>query len=222
VVSERAQAARDWGQSVHALVETHGDTREPALLRRLRAAGGRPGLEVLYPPEGRHEVTMSWEPSGWITAPALATRDEREAWKAARPETACTGTADYIGTVLGDPWLDDLKTGREVPDDPLELNQMRYYASYLARTTDRPVLVSLTHWPRYPADGKPRRVWAPRPWTPEDAVTFLNELEDARTRAARSRGLPEADARPGPHCFFCPSQHRCPELWGGTAIEVPR
>ena len=167
----------------------------------------------LWPPSGQHERAVGLcTVTGELDEFWAPTSDGRDVWKLAKDDRWVVGTCDYDCGVLERWWVDDLKTGREVSADPLELAQMRFYATWFALRYKTPVLVSLTHWPRSPASAPPKRIFAKRPWSVLDAEEFVETLEKARLAIARSRGLKVADARPGSHCSWCPTMERCPEL----------
>jgi hypothetical protein len=209
--------AAKWGTAVHEWAETGRIPEEYEKLfeRRLRALK-KAGLsrEDFWPEGGRHEVAVAL---GMVNGVPVVeefegTLEERDAWKAAQPEYMAVGTTDYFGDLLGVPVVKDLKTGREVADNPLDTAQQQFYATYLSLKLNAPEVHSaFVHWPRYPADGVPYHVWAPRPWTYMQAVVFLEELEEARRRTLRSRERSRGpDARPGSHCQWCKAAAACP------------
>jgi hypothetical protein len=117
---------------------------------------------------------------------------------------------------MGRPWVDDLKTGNPdyLPADPWDLWQMRVYATIALMLSggDR-VYVTLTRWPRYPADGVPKQ---DRPRVVHRDEVFgltLPTLELIRQRRLRSLDKPETV--PGEHCRFCLAQPGCPEYTTG-------
>jgi hypothetical protein len=232
---DRAQKAADWGTIIHSWKETgqwplalsgRWAGKVPLMFQRRQAnlaAAGKDRLD-LWPADGRHEVSYALNTStltvGTYYDPT-ATQEQREAWKKGHGDEWLTGTADYVGDVLGRPWVDDLKTGNReyLPADPWELWQLRMYALCEAILTGAgTVLVSITSWPQYPADVLPIRVWAE-----VTRATLLDEvastLEQARVLAMASRR--KLDARPGVHCgrwvdrqgevhYLCDSAINCP------------
>lgn len=221
VVGEPSYASK-WGTAFHFWKETgefpHTDNSRTAKayadrLEVLEEAGK--SREGLWPTVGQHERAVAIALIDGV--PKLEeygapTADGRDAWKMSKDERYCVGTCDYDCGLLERWWVDDLKTGREIPADPLQLAQMKFYASYFALRDSVPVAVSLTHWPRSPADAPPKRRYAKKVWTVFDAEEFVEQLEKARRAVVRSRGLKVADARPGAHCSYCPAMSRCPEL----------
>lgn len=207
--------AADWGTSTHCWKETGKPWEQYAkVFERRLAALEKAGMsrESLWPADGRHEVAVAVACGGWAFLEHEGDLAERDAWKQSFDQTFAVGTADYFGQLTGQWWVDDLKTGREVPTDPRELVQLQFYGSYLVRKHDvDEVLLSITHWPRYPADGAPVRYWAE--WTEDDADVFLEQLGRARRAVLNSSKLPYPDARPGAHCCYCPAQAHCPELY---------
>lgn len=223
VVRDSPNYAAQWGTAMHAWKET-GEFPETDNARTRKAFEDRLTVlaeseyktrEGLWAPAGTHEraVALALIDGVPVLDECLApTAEERDAWKFAKDDHYAVGTCDYDCGLLERWWVDDLKTGREVPTNPLELAQMKFYATYFALREKTSVMVSLTHWPRSPASAPPKRRFAKKPWTVFDAEEFVEELEAARKRILRSRSLKVADARPGSHCNWCPASARCPEL----------
>ena len=214
--SERSQDAARWGTMLHHWKETGEWLEDTQPVRRRRAAlvAGGVSREDLWPITGAHEVAFALHTANKLAVRCdLPTREEKEAWKLSFDESWITGTCDYLGDLLGEPWVDDLKTGKyglHAEADPWDLWQMRFYALCAAMFTgaDR-VHVSLTWWPRYPADGVPLQIWAEPVTATELLGLTLPLLETARRAAVASRLL-TPDAQPGDHCTFCKSRTSCP------------
>lgn len=173
-----------WGVMVHRWKATGLVRAEPehrnheGLFRKKLAVNGlgTPELEAEFreewwPGGGRHEigVAMDCKSSAW--AQVAGTDESLEEWKTSWPESWVTGTLDYVADLLDDPWVDDLKTGREAPSP--DSAQLLFYGLATARLwsvhrswMDR-VVLSVTHWPRYPVVGLPTRTW-----TEIDAATL--------------------------------------------------
>lgn len=223
VVGDSPNYAAQWGTAMHGWKET-GQFPETDNARTQKAYSDRLQIlaeskyksrEGLWSSAGTHERAVALAVIDGV--PRLEeylapNADGRDAWKMSKDDRYCVGTCDYDGELLERWWVDDLKTGREVPDNPLDLAQMRFYATYFALRERTSVMVSLTHWPRSPASAPPKRKFAKKPWTLFDAEEFVETLEKARRSILRSRGLKVADARVGEHCSWCPSMERCPEL----------
>ena len=191
-------------------------------IRALEAAGRAIDLSDYYPGTGEHEVAFALHTQRRIVArypepgtqPGTVLRSAREAWKLSFNEEWITGTCDWLDDFLGVPWIDDLKTGSWVPSNPWDLWQLRFYAVCATMLTGSPeVAVSITHWPRSPADGLPKRIFVPgNVVTREELLGYtLPMLEYARQ--AREKSILEGpDTRPGSHCTYCPSANHCPAL----------
>ncbi len=225
-----ASAAADWGTSVHAWAETGRWPADTAATRRRDAALRGAGLtrEKLWP-GGAHEVTYALATGSRLaTRDVFGTRAEREAFTAGLGEEWLSGTADWVGDWFGEPWVEDLKTGKGHPidfaghragetppdgGDPWDIWQLRLYAVAEALVT-RPsgVWVSVLWWPRYPADSVPVRIGPRRADAAEIRGLTLPLLETARLNVIRSRAAPVADARSGDHCHFCRCKAVCPAL----------
>lgn len=226
-----------WGKVVHSWKETgvwptDSPYRISTLERRETAlVVGGTSRETLWPSEiGVHEFKVAVSPTNWDwdTVNRVGSDEEaRLAWKNQYPEEYAVGISDWfarldeqrveelemqgITAYVGQPWIDDLKTGREIPDDPLILIPQRLYATAGALYTQEPVLCSLTHWPRSPADGIPRRVWSPNPWGVVQAERFQKKLKRVHLRVLESKEAKIPNTVPGEHCRYCPSMVFCPE-----------
>ena len=209
--SPATRESADWGTYVHEYVRTRvvppADKDHPTYPDRLRdrldAAGD---VLALWPVGGRNEVSFAYAiDTGEVISAELPTKKEEDAWKEAYDSRYVTGTADYLGSLLGRPWVDDLKTGR-FPPSPSSAQTVFYAlcAARLAGSTEG-AYVTITHWPRYPVGCRPERVG--RVLTPEDLDDFADLLEQ------RWRASPRA-LNPGEHCRFCPSRTNCPVFPG--------
>lgn len=164
--------------------------------------------EALYPAEdGQHEVSYAIDVLTWEVSTALLEKeDDRTAWKLAQGDACITGTADWVGTDLGRPWVDDLKTGHNPPDAESYQNQGYGLALYLL-TKEYPVLSS-THFPRYPKGEKARRYWAKEGFMAARVEPLKRELQTAYAVYQRQR-RPAFVA--GPYqCAYCPVKEKCP------------
>lgn len=206
--------AAKWGDVMHAWKET-GKFPTNTLATRRRAAAlvvSGQTRDSLYPVTGLHEISYALHTKNRIVdhlwRPGL-TREARESWKAQFGQEWITGTCDYTGDILGDPWVDDFKSGREVPDNPWDLWQLRFYATCVAMMSHADqVHVSLTHWPRYPADSHPRRVWVPEPIQRQEIFGVILPLLEMKRREVEG-SWDVTDARPGDHCTWCDAKTNC-------------
>lgn len=221
-VDERGDAVReaaDWGTMVHHWKATG----------EIRAERGRPSHERLFTEklrvtgvrredwwgEGRHEVAMAVDcVKMGRAAEFVGTKPAVEAWRSGLGDEYAAGEADFVGDLFGVPHVDDLKTGRFAPDPSAP--QLRLYALatwiLLGNVPDR-VLVSVTHWPRYPVDNRPRRF--DHEYTARQLTAFWKELRLARRRKLMTVRLPLADqqanAVPGDWCSYCDGKRNCPK-----------
>lgn len=213
-VTDSSGEAAKWGTIVHSWKETGEWPDNSLMYRRRTQAIASSGLsrESLWPStSGTHEVAYALNTQSRICDKYSGPREGADAWKASFDDNWITGTADWVGDLLGDAWIDDLKTGREIPSDPWDLWQLRFYALCAVMLTGADTArVSLTHWTRYPADAAPRRVWAPAVTREELLGTTLPLLETARQAAHLSKRSGVADVTPGSHCTWCRAKPNCP------------
>lgn len=223
-------AAQVWGQAWHQVVELRGRLGRSSAFRNgqkvecdwpdwvVRGVGKkldqvRGSLETSF-----EEFWDHWYPLGAaetsivIDGPAL----ENVSLVFGDFEDSATSIrikADYIGTKLGDPWVDDLKTGRR-PSDPGDL-QVATAAYALSRMTgSEAVWGSITHWPRYPLANGPTRAW--HYYDAEELDIVRNKLLTMRTRAYSEPVIllvnPAKDewGEPIEQCKYCKSIKYCP------------
>jgi hypothetical protein len=202
--------AAQWGTLVHRWKETGEWPEDNQATRRRQRALEAAGVtrESLWPSGGRHEVTFALCVRSAFVEAYTGPPEGANAWKASWNDQWITGTMDYMGDVLGDPWVDDLKTGN--PAHALPGWQFRAYAvaAWGLAEARRQLQLSVTYWPRYPADGPPRRVWS----APVEAHTisrWCTELTTARDAVLRSQR--NHATRIGGHCTFCRCRPHCPE-----------
>lgn len=167
--------------------------------------------------EGLHEVPVAYNVvTGKAEALVLpVAKEKRDEWKAAHGDEWITGTADYVGLILDAPWVDDLKTGKNV-----EYLDHRYQQGFYAlcwtlfqmgRLT--PARSTITHWPKYPLPKKPLRfgtVLVPEFF--EELQVKLAELRNSvrRLRVLKEDGMNlENRLTDGAHCIYCPSKLAC-------------
>ena len=225
--------AAAWGTMVHHWKAT-GEIRSPGdgyeglcklLLKRLRAAWGDPdGWEAARArlwPGGVHELSVAvytgHVPQVWSNDCIAEESQDQKKWTDQWSDAWVTGNLDYLGDLLGDPWVDDLKTGRHPPDphDP----QLAFYALAAWLLKDKPerVVTSITHWPRSPVGGHPERYWGE--FTSSDLDFFHRRLimkgrerEGLRLYVLDGGTPSEIDLTTGSHCKYCPARINCPAL----------
>lgn len=206
-----------YGTAVHTWKETgvvpasrHGDV----LNRKLNHLETK--REELWP-DGFHEIPLAYNVvSGEARAVVLPiTAAEKVEWKASHGDEWIVGTADFVGLLMGGPWVDDLKTGRHVEWADYGYQQAFYVLAWslfhyheLLSTRS-----TITHWPKYPINGKPRRVG--RVLDPDFLRDFQNRLKNLRLDYLRLReahsngGDVVARLQDGPQCLYCPSKNSC-------------
>ena len=224
------RSSADWGTLVHAWAESGKWPVDSLATRRRQAAidGSRWSRETLWPKDGLHEVSYALHTKNRIAVrERFATREERDAWCASFDSGWLTGTADYVGDLFGEPWIDDLKTGKGHPvdyaghlegriraheGDSWDVWQARMYAvAECLWSKPTGVWVSHTWWARYPADSEPVRIGPRRVDSAEILGLTLPLLEMARTRVEAS--WDRVDARPGAEqCRWCRAAPNCPAM----------
>lgn len=167
--SEKADKAATYGTLVHAW-KVDGDTRgSKTLVKKLQAVSI--DREKLWPTVGNiygHETTFSvhletlqlriWSPT--------RSKYSSEHWKRRHPRNSyLTGSIDYLSKRSRNdlpeiPWLDDLKTGSWPVNAKTSL-QLRSYAiaPWVLGDCNTDVWVSITQWPKYRLDCRPKRNW---------------------------------------------------------------
>lgn len=206
-----AIAAANWGTAAHAWKETGlypGGTTGVALKKRV-AASGIDRLK-LWPVTGVHEVALAYNVvRGNVMMSTSKDAAYNDRWKAAFDDEWVTGSLDFVDDVFGEPWLDDLKTGRLVHYKDYEAQQSFYVMAWCL--ADKGKLTrsrsTLTHWPRYPLGGLPSRF----------GVTMEVEyLELFRDKLAQLRkdilAKDNSLLSTGAQCTYCPSRGACPRL----------
>lgn len=164
--SDKANKTAEWGTFVHSWKET-GETRNnKTLLKKLSKSGV--DRARLWPETGNqygHEATFSIDIESlqlriWSSKGSKYPRDH---WKRRHPRHRfITGSIDWLSTRSRDglPWVDDLKTG-SWPVIAKYSKQLRTYAlvPWILSGCTTDVWVSITQWPKYKLDCKPKRTW---------------------------------------------------------------
>ena len=118
---------------------------------------------------------------------------------------------DYVGVKFGEPWVDDLKTGRE-PTDPSSL-QVAAAALLAAQVTGaQGAWTSITWWPRYPKDNEPsRRSHYHDAASLENVRKVLKVIrEDALSGSPTINPARDEYGEPVEQCKWCGSRPNCP------------
>lgn len=206
-IEERDTSAADWGTAMHAAKASLESASDPWLTM------WEPWREKLYPQRlGRHEVAISYDCSTRAIEVYQGVPGEAmDAWKETRGRDCVSGQMDWLGALPTDePWVDDLKTGWKTPE--VITAQTSFYALVAARLAKADSCrVSITHWPKKADEPTREGLWR------QLTMLHLDAFEEQLHRAwLGAIGLSKADpdwrgqARPGPHCKYCPSVSVCP------------
>ena len=166
---------------------------------------------------GLHEVPLAYNVlSGEARALVLPLPFEKKAeWKAQFDSSWVVGTADYVGVLLEQPWVDDLKTGRRVSYGDHLYQQAFYSLAWGVHHAGKITTVrsTITHWPRYPVENKPTRFGSVL--EVDFFLDFADKLRTLHRTIHALRGeiatgkniIPKMS--PGEHCVYCPSRSNC-------------
>lgn len=194
----RDMSAANWGTASHLGKSDPSKSSEPF------TSMWAEHRDVLYPPHlGAHEAAVSYncDTGEIVWGPVNQDVAVMDAWKASQPLPCVTGTIDWIGQLQNTAWVDDLKTGWQVPE--VATPQMLFAAVCASkRYGSNIVYISITHWPK--KNSAPNRDGL---WYKAGPVTLLAFEEDMRAAWLRARS--NFDARPGTHCKYCPSIYAC-------------
>lgn len=208
--ADKPGPAAKWGKEIHAWKE--GEPATPRVQRWAHEAGhSLLTLEEFWPGGGVHEPLYIFRADDVPTRMLGITKESRAEVYATLGPNDMWGFVDYE-TCTPFQHVDELKTGRLHPGNPLEHPQSLVYARGHWKVFGGPgTIVSTTHWPRYPKGKRPDR------WTEWASGKYLDEwhhdvLVPAR-RLAQGR-LAHTQAVPGAWCRYC----RCPscEHWGAA------
>lgn len=221
-VQDPPGTAAQWGTLVHSWLET-GEipTQEPfrrALTRRLKESGV--DREIWWPSEGVHEATFGLNlVSGEVVRcvmPRLVQMGETQKsysdrWKESLSDEWVVGTLDFGMELLDRPWVDDLKTGRFASWHDYAAQQTFYcvvWSQYLYAEL-RESRSTITHWPKYPSAGKPKRKGTLL--GVDTLKKFVLELTQLRESVLGLRNTGKTgELLPGDQCRYCPSRTNCP------------
>lgn len=208
--------AAEWGSMAHRWMETgeYDDTPAGKLLRKKVETSGVERHKV-WPATGKFEVALSYNvengKAAWYIPPAgmpiEQQRKERDAWKSVFDDEWIVGTADYLGELLDNPWVDDLKTGRNAHWGDFRYQQFLYGIAYTSVVYKdlQPVRSTITHWPRYPVARLPNRMGTVI--EPDQFKEFAAKLRQLRKEVKAGK----IKLNVGNHCYFCPSKNNCTE-----------
>lgn len=177
--------------------------REERLFRnRLKSSGVTPAQLWNSPSgNGRHEVSFAYNWKLQYAIPYYGS--DSGFWKSSFDDDWITGSTDWIDWPSSGPIVvDDLKTGKWWNKNPEDSWQIKFYAlcAYLIEPFAKDVLISVTHWPKYPARGLPDRKSA------HFSGAQLEEVEK-QIRAACDSVPHWGPTEDG--CRFCPARGVC-------------
>lgn len=204
--------AGNWGTDMHYVKETglipeHRKddgpfTRKAVILLEERETYWPAGM-------GRHEVSFAYDViTGEVRVLMSGTDDERKAWKESQSDACVVGTSDWVGRAFDDVLhVDDLKTGHQEPNP--ESHQNMFYSLVAATLKgEENVVMSSTHFPRYPVAHRPNRIFAGDEFYARNVDGFKTMLRKAHEVYKRER-RPKYEA--GPYqCAYCPVKEKCP------------
>lgn len=195
----------DWGTEMHAAKA--GLPGDP-FYRELLA----PHREKLWPARlGLHEVGVSFDCDERTTDLCVGPAADVDAWKMARPAQCVVGTVDWWAELpTGEPWIDDLKTGKWDPETVTE--QTVFYLLCRARgpkfsgwSTGR---ISVTHIAREEDPFSVTELDPVRHWKQLSSFV-LDEFEEELVKAWHRARVSEPEPVPGIQCEYCPSALVC-------------
>lgn len=206
-----------WGSAWHQVVEqgtllSSSDDGEPWPAWVVKGVADKlsnisPVWRDQWPVGGAHELRGELDGDDIQVAACLG---KGEKWNE-RP-TGIRIKADYIGMKLGEPWVDDLKTGR-FADEPTSL-QVGAAALLVATLKGAEgVWGSITHWTRYPKGNEPEREWHYYDADALDQVRLrLRTIRaDALGPAPTFRKSSDEYDNPTNQCLWCSSRKFCPQ-----------
>lgn len=118
---------------------------------------------------------------------------------------------DYVGVKFDEPWVDDLKTGREpTPPDSLQVAAAALVAAQVSGA--RGAWTSITWWPRYPKDNEPSRRSHYHDATALENVRKVLKVirEDALSGSPTINPARDEFGEPIDQCKWCNSRPNCP------------
>lgn len=195
----------DWGTGMHAAkagLPTSGVYAD--LMGPCRA--------TLWPARlGLHEVGVSFNCETRFVDVCIGPDDAVAHWKAASDPACVVGTVDWWGELpTGEPWIDDLKTGKWEPEVVTE--QTKFYllcrlrgAKFDNWDTGR---LSITHIPRPEDMNEVDELEPVRHWKQLSRFA-LQEFEEELVAGWGRAKMEEPAPVPGIQCEYCPSALVC-------------
>lgn len=193
--------ASEWGTGMH-LAKADPENPEGYPVQVGLLDGWR---EKLWPSNlGVHEQAVAYNcrTREVLLGPTNLQVEEMDSWKAAQDPDCVVGTADWWANLpLGEPWVDDLKTGWRKPDVPTP--QTLFYLMCKCRVDRQDTgRVSITWYPKAADEPTREGLWR------QVSGLALDGFEDDLQQAWR-RTMASPEASPGPHCRYCPSALDC-------------
>lgn len=191
---EKDTPSQAWGHEVHAWKA--GGTPTARVAKWASENYPQDILATLWP-GGRHEV-MFREADGKVEELSAFPKERSDYWS----------MYFIVDWILDDgfvPHIDDLKTGRFMPESPTQL--LGYTWAYNKVRPFSEAFASYTHWPRYPK-GNPATRDTKLLSSAEVEAWHSSVVVPAR-RLAQGPGA-ATDVRPGQHCRYCRSMGVCP------------
>jgi hypothetical protein len=160
---------------------------------------------------GLHEVHVAYNwKFGYVVA-FYGKGKEAEDWKSAFDKDWVVGTIDYLEVTDTSILVDDLKTGKWWSKRAKESAQLSFYlmCAWKLYGDNYDYYLSVTHWPRYPASGKPKRTPpSDRAVSLEALARFESHLVEACASAMNMELNPTEEG-----CRFCPARNNCDVAW---------
>lgn len=195
----------DWGTVMHA---AKAGLQVDPFFHDLMA----PHREKLWSARlGLHEVGVSFDCETRAVDICVGAAKDVDFWKASRAPQTVVGTVDWWAELpTGEPWIDDLKTGKWEPETVTE--QTKFYLLCRARgaqfskwDTGR---ISVTWIPREEFPLEVKELEASRSWKQLSRFT-LDEFEEDLVKAWQRAKESEPEPVPGIQCEYCPSALVC-------------
>lgn len=195
-------SAADWGTAMHLAKADPGSPEANGVM----VAMFDDLSPKLWPASlGVHEQAVAYNcrTREVLLGPTNLPVAEMDAWKNAQDDACVVGTADWWASLpLGEPWIDDLKTGFRRPDVPTP--QTMFYLLCKCRLEGQDVgRISITWWPRWMETPTREGLWR------QIGPLALDGFEDDLQKAWRRAVGPNPEAQPGPWCKYCPSAPDC-------------
>lgn len=216
--SERANVAIEWGWIAHRWMETGSiepniPTGYPKLHDQFAAkvALTETKRSEWWPSDVAYEVAVSIDPEK--SSAELYDGDDRDDWKQSRSDSEITGTVDAHWYILDQLHIDDLKTGRFASVQSHYYQLLGYGLGIVRALGYRDsIKLSITHWPRYPLRGIPRRETTEVQY--DELVDFEKRLLKLRDDIRRAKDTRTIQLTTGEHCLWCDSRDVCPKQEG--------